>query len=321
MILIVTNKNDHTADFLIIELNRRGIEYFRFNTEDYPQLVTTSWKIDSEGVRGYFNTQKGKLDFSKIKSIWYRRPVLPNPDPILGSKTNLSFARRESQAALEGIWDSIDCFWVSHPNALKLAENKLLQLKTAKEIGFELPQTIVTNIPEDALEFYYSNEKNVICKPIKSGRVGENNCDQLIYTNIVTQKQISKIELVKYSHQIFQKNIPKRREIRVTVIGEKVFPVAIDSQNLEISKIDWRRTPAQNLQHTLVSLPCEIEEKCISLVRKLGIMFGAIDLIQTPDQNFVFLEINPNGQWAWIEMLCPQIKMREALINLLLQGE
>ena len=48
-------------------------------------------------------------------------------------------------------------------------------------------------------------------------------------------------------------------------------------------------------------LPLEEEQRCIRLVQELGQCFGAIDLVLHPERGYVFLEINPNGQWGWIE--------------------
>ena len=97
-----------------------------------------------------------------------------------------------------------------------------------------------------------------------------------------------------------------------------MFAVEIHSQEYEEARVDWRKGNMTHLPHQLHHLPPSIENKCTALVKKLGLAFGAIDLILTPEGKYVFLEINPNGQWAWIQQLCPDIPLRETLADLLL---
>jgi len=110
---------------------------------------------------------------------------------------------------------------------------------------------------------------------------------------------------------IFQQEIKKKLELRVTVIGKEVFCAQVDSQKSMESRTDWRR---EKNKFESFNLPIDVAEMCVSLVEKLGLRFGAIDLILTPDDSFVFLEINPNGQWVWIETETG-LKISEALIN------
>ncbi|MBA4320017.1 MAG: hypothetical protein C0412_16575 [Flavobacterium sp.] len=318
MIFIVTNREDYTADFLILELNRRKIDYFRFNTEDYPQIINTSWYINNCLFKGYFSTPKRKIDFNEIQSIWFRRPVFPIPDPLIVGLENRNYIIGECQSALDGIWRTIKCNWVSQPDSIRLAEDKLFQLTIASEIGFEIYPTIISNIPEEINYFYEENNKDIICKPLKRGRIVQDGKNYLIFTNKIEPEHMEIIKNVKYSHQIFQSYIHKKVELRVTVIVDVVYCVEINSQVNPKTINDWRRVESSQLSHKLHHLPSEIERKCKLLVKKLNLKFGAIDLILTPENKYIFLEINPNGQWAWIQQLCPEIPLRETLIEQLL---
>jgi glutathione synthase/RimK-type ligase-like ATP-grasp enzyme len=112
---------------------------------------------------------------------------------------------------------------------------------------------------------------------------------------------------------IFQENIEKRKEYRVTVVGDEVFSASVDSQSNEMTQIDWRR---KKLKFRANILPKEIENLCIKLLMELGISFGALDLIETTKGDFYFLEINPNGQWAWIE-IDTGLKISDSIIKFL----
>lgn len=320
MILIVTNRQDQTADYLILELKRRNVEYFRFNTEDFPKKVSVTWSIDNLGLNGYFDIANRRIQFDNINSIWYRRPVTPVPCESLDTDSR-DFAIVESLSALDGIWKTLDCFWVSNPHNIRQAENKLLQLKQAVHFGFHIPQTVITNNPDASKLFYVEQDKDIIYKPLRKGRINRGEDQNVIFTNPIDVHAAAQFEKVKYAPSLFQKYIHKRLELRVTVIGENVYTVSIDSQKYPNAIHDWRRALHNNIPHKIFSLPHEIEHKCRVYVKSLGLKFGAIDMIVTHDEQFVFLEINPNGQWAWIQQMCPAIPLRESLANILINGK
>src|SRR5689334_14207097 len=118
MILIVTNRQDQTADFLILELKSREADYVRFNTEDFPRSVFLNWKIRDGFLNGYLTFPKKQIDLGDIKSVWYRRPVLPIPDAEILDPEAQNLIIEESQASLEGFWRTLTCFWVSDPDNL-----------------------------------------------------------------------------------------------------------------------------------------------------------------------------------------------------------
>lgn len=320
MILIVTNRQDYTADYLILEFQKRQTQYVRFNTEDFPQWVQLAWELGDNGLNGYFLFQKIRLDLKDITSIWYRRPVPPVPSSKINDPVAQEFVIAESQASLDGLWRCLDCFWVSHPDNLRIAEFKLYQLKIAKHIGFQIWPTILTNNPQAARTFYEDQNSHIIYKPLRRGRLIRDEAVSLIYTNPINPHEAEMLDKVVYAPSLFQRNIPKRVEIRVTVIGEKVFGVEIHSQDCNESRHDWRRGNTMRLRHELHLLPPEIESKCVTLVKTLGLAFGAIDLVLTPEGEYVFLEINPNGQWAWLQQMNPDIPLRETLADLLISG-
>lgn len=141
-----------------------------------------------------------------------------------------------------------------------------------------------------------------------------------IYTTVVTSELANEIDAVSYSPTLFQSKVSKKSELRITVVGKKVFAVELDSQVVPGAQDDWRRVNAKDIKYLKYALPLEIEQRCVRLVETLGLNFGAIDMVVTPDDRYVFLEINPNGQWAWLEFVCPGIDIRKALVDLLSKG-
>lgn len=84
------------------------------------------------------------------------------------------------------------------------------------------------------------------------------------------------------------------------VIGDHVLSCRIDSQASEMTAVDWRHYDFENVEHVQVALPHDAKDKLRQFMRAIDLRYGAIDLIETPDGDFVFLEVNPSGQWGWI---------------------
>jgi len=320
MILIVTNRQDQTADFLILELKKRKADFVRFNTEDFPQNTSISWKLIDSVIDGYFIFPKRRIRFDEITSIWYRRPVSPVPSGNIDEEAQ-NFVIAESLATLDGLWRTVDCFWVSNPDNIRNAENKLFQLKKALQVGFHVPQTIVTNDPASSIAFYIEQGGDVVYKPLRKGRLERGENQSIIFTNPVNSEAAKQLNRVKLAPSLLQSYVHKRIELRVTVIGEKVYAVSLDSQKIPKAIHDWRKALSDGIPQKVFLLPPEIMDKCKALVMNLGLKFGAIDLIVTPNDEFVFLEINPNGQWAWIQQVCPEIPLRETLADILIYGK
>lgn len=118
---------------------------------------------------------------------------------------------------------------------------------------------------------------------------------------------------------MFQELIEKAFEVRVTVVGKQVFATEIHSQQSQRTKDDWRRYDLENTPHKEHVLPSEIESACLNLTRHYSLAFAAIDIIVTPKGKYVFLEINPNGQWLLLEKLTGQ-PISEALAQMLVRG-
>jgi glutathione synthase/RimK-type ligase-like ATP-grasp enzyme len=209
--------------------------------------------------------------------------------------------------------------WINYVCSIREAENKIYQLVLAKKIGFRIPKTMITNYNDSAYQFIKTNRFNCILKPIRSGFVDDPDNPRVIFTNKINKSKVKELKRIKYCPSIFQNNIEKEADVRVTVVGEKLFPVKIESQEYEESRIDWRRG-TNIISHKYIELPKIISRQCINLVKHLNLIFGAIDLVIDKEGNFYFLEINPNGQWAWIEKRL-NLPISQEIATLLLLGK
>jgi hypothetical protein len=312
MLLVVTTRDDLTADEVIVELGRRGASYVRFNTEDYPTAVALRWTPDGDMTLGIRGRDYGADEFD---CVWYRRPV----PPVLPGDEDAElrdWARGEAQDALTGLWRTLPARWVNHPDADALAECKPEQLRTAAQLGFQVPPTLVTNDGATAREFMARHAK-VICKPVYEGLVARNGEEHLFWTTSLDSETISYLDDFGPEPYLLQAEVEKEADVRVTVIGERVFAVAI--RGPDAAAVDWRRTPLAELQHDVAALPDEVAALCLSLVQHYGLRFGAIDLALT-DGGYEFFELNPNGQWGWLEDETG-LPLCAALVDLLLSRD
>lgn len=287
MILIITHKEDFTVDYIVNKLNQKKIKYIRLNCED---IFKKDFFIDNS-----FGFSVGSIN--SFKSVWFRRTKLPVFNKITVSEQE--FLLHEYESFLKNILNIIDCDkWLSIPENIYRAENKLLQLKYAKSIGFNIPKTLITTNPSLIREFYYENKKKIILKPFYNSKLFDDNKTKVLFTNLVKEEDIINLENHEITPVIFQEYIEKDIEYRITIVDNEIFIASVNSQDNIKTKIDWRR---ENLKFSKNELPLNIKIKCLDLVKKLGLKFGAIDMIKDINNQYYFIEINPNGQWVWIE--------------------
>ena len=121
----------------------------------------------------------------------------------------------------------------------------------------------------------------------------------MVYTSAITVNDLSDAS-VQAAPAIYQERIANEFDVRVTVIGSRVFAARILAQRRD-GEVDWRALDASRLRYEHYVLPDDIERRFIALVQAFSLSFAALDFIVTPDGEHVFLEINPSGQWGWLE--------------------
>jgi hypothetical protein len=263
-ILIITHKSDYTADYIINKLNERNIQYKRLNCED---ILETHYTLS-------FNPEFKftLLAESQYRSIWYRRTKLPEIEGL--NNAERLYVLGETDVFIRNLFLTLPSKWLSVPECVEKAENKFLQLQIANEIGFKIPNTIVTNSSHDIKQFYNENNRSIIIKPISQKRIQYNNSDgAMIFTNEVPGLLIEKLESYDLTPTIFQEKLNKEYELRITVVGDKVFPAAVYSQDDKDTLVDWRK---KKLKFYEITIPKDIESKCLKLLNKFGLSFGAI---------------------------------------------
>ncbi|MEV8532443.1 MvdC/MvdD family ATP grasp protein [Streptomyces sp. NPDC051211] len=303
MILIISNpQGDGHVASVTTELSRRGEEFRIYNPAGYPAESTVTVDSTPGGVRTSLRWDGADLDLDDVKSVWYRRPDEFELSDRLTTEEK-EWTRSECNHLFQSVWSGMRSYWVSEPRAIRNASAKVMQLDVAAGMGFTVPRFTVTNDVDSAAGFISSCRGGAIVKVLAYPFIAYPERGCRLYTHLLTVEDLEHIESVRFGPTFLQEFVEKEMDVRVTVFGEEVFAVGIKSAGFEEARIDFRRAEIYDLPHCVLDLPKGLSSLCVELVRRLGLRFGAIDLILTPDGRYFFLEINPNGQWYWLELM------------------
>lgn len=295
-VLIVSTVADAATDEVVRHLAARGVPHRRLQTEDYPFARTFAYR-PQPNIESWMVSDGEPI--SPPTTIWYRR--FRTPAKPEGMDDGIyTFCLHETRAALLGSLMSRDVRWMSHPAAIWQAEFKPFQLSLAAHLGLSIPRTIVTNDPA-TIRTAFADFGSMVVKPTRTGHLIHKGQEFAIFTSRVLEEHLEQLDNARLSPAIYQALVPKRFDLRITIVGQRVFAAAIDSQSDPMAMTDWRQTNNPQLPHRPFSVPEAVTSLLLRLMGTLRLTFAAIDMIQTPEGKYVFLEVNPNGQWLWLD--------------------
>jgi glutathione synthase/RimK-type ligase-like ATP-grasp enzyme len=316
-ILILSTLDDPHADAVCKELSRLGADFTTFNFGRL-QDVEINVTVDRSANEFVLTSGQGEtIELSKLKSIWFRRPGTVKYTGLPESWMNL-MVESELSATVFGALRSLSCLWVNHPARGAECSFKLWQLEVARQVGLIVPESIITNSPARASDFFKRCGGEVIYKLIGEGTnfcLPKYEAQYGIATTPFTREDLEHLKQVSLAPHFFQRCIRKQYDIRVTAIGKKLFPVKIDSQDGK-GTVDWRRDYSVNMEPT--TLPDDVQASCLSLLKQLGLNYGAIDLCLDDNGDYVFFEINSGGQFLWMEERIEGLPLSLELAKLLI---
>jgi hypothetical protein len=296
-ILLITARFDPAADLLLAELRRRDVPCVRWNTDHFPLDSVLTYRASNNDFGAEFVSDGRRIDLASIGSVWWQWD-LPAGFPAELAGEEKRFAETESQLALAALTTIGKFLWINDPKCERAARSKPAQLFVAREVGFEIPRTIVTNDPDEVRRFVAASQTQTIYKGLSQARDLEPG--KALFTGLLTQERIADLDLIRVTPGIFQERVQKSHELRVTVVGTRIFSAKIDSQAHAKATLDWRPF-LQDLEYEVVDLPREVEARILAFMKTFGLIYGAFDFIVTPEGRYVFLEVNPSGQYMWVE--------------------
>jgi hypothetical protein len=261
MILIFTNKQDTHADEVIRKLHEKNIEVFRLNSEDLLLKYKLNLYIDKNGCwDGEITDELGRvLNLAKLKIAWFRKPDFDFFGKDVAS-TEEQWITSETKAFINILYSMPSIKWINDPFVANKAKVKFQQLLLASKYGIKVPKTLITTRTETAEQFFIDCGEEVLVKAIYTGNVTINGINQGIPSVKIGKEDFYKFyRNISLSPTQLQEYVEKSFELRITVVGKKVFAVKIDSQAHEETKIDWRLHTKMN-PHSIFELPSKVEK-------------------------------------------------------------
>lgn len=300
MVIVLTSAEDATADYLCDRLELENCRHLRLNTDQLLSHTRIHYVDNSPSL--FFDSYR--ITPECVSNLWYRRPEALKYDEPNDSPEE-KFILGEWSEALEGFFAHIPHErWMNHPSSNFFASHKMEQLSTASSLGLTIPSTLITQELTELEEFFKRHNGRIIAKPLSAGLVErESEASSLIYTNFVTQCDLDDTVNIFSCPTLFQQYIEKEADYRITIIDNQVHAakmIALDEDGLQ--RCDVRRNNMVDVVSEPIKLPSQIESALLKLMQRYRLRFGAIDMATSVDGEWFFFEINPNGQWAWLDI-------------------
>jgi glutathione synthase/RimK-type ligase-like ATP-grasp enzyme len=309
-ILIVSYPYDIHARAVAYAIRARGHFCEEFYCADYPTLNSITLRASnqkgnvSSGSVAHHPDGSFKIQSDTFNTVWLRRrrdPWLPasmHPGDREVAISQCDLCLSDFMAALDGP----DVFWINPVESNCTSDLKLYQLRHALAAGLKIPDTLISNDPDEIREFINRCGGRAIHKLLQNitWKSEDGAKTFACCTTPVSCQDLPRDAVLRLSPGIFQPLIDKQFEVRVACFGNHLMAVQIDSQSDERARLDWRMGQ-WFVEMKPYDLPEEIAEKIRRFLHTTGLAYAALDFIVTPDGEHVFLESNPQGQFLWME--------------------
>ncbi|MER7047817.1 ATP-grasp ribosomal peptide maturase [Streptomyces jumonjinensis] len=291
-VVVLTGLNDPTSDYVIRELNDRGVPVARFDSGTDP-VTFSAFAAPGQPWTGPLTTEHRALDLRDVRAVYHRRPSLFTAPDHLDAQQR-TFVTAHARHGLGGVLGALDCLYVNHPHRNLAAEFKPRQIAEAARAGLAVPPTLITNDPSAARAFAKEHGP-VVFKPLRSTTYVEDGERRTIWVRAVDPEEID--DRVSACPHLFQQAVDKVADVRVAVVGDQAFAsrVAVDGDHL-----DWR-WDYERISFSPVEVPADVRTRILRFMNALGLVFGAFDFGLGQDGRWWMYECNPNGQWAFVD--------------------
>jgi glutathione synthase/RimK-type ligase-like ATP-grasp enzyme len=303
MLLIISNSLDETANYLCKHLSKFGLKYVRFDSDFTPGTIEVEYSKESISLKIGNNI----ISPSQISNVWYRRPKPINLSLGNNNREN-DHINREFSQAIEGFFAHIpEHKWMNHPVNIVQASHKFEQLTRATDFGLTIPNSLVTQSSGSLKAFWKETNGDIVIKPIASGYLEgtEEGKDSVIYTSVVQTHHFENLNQLVNCPSLFQEKIDKRIDIRINIIDGNIVACCLKKKDQKNDQqiVDIRRDNMHGVEYSLTKIPDKIQNALVTLIQSYKLRFAAIDMAVTKNDEWIFFEINPNGQWAWLDIL------------------
>jgi len=307
MIFILASARDVHARRVSDVLNNHGHQVTIFDAGSLGMDSTLTYPLGEAPIIVLSSGQT--VSFDRATCIWYRRPRLGHVAEHIRNPAIRNFCRQEWANLLEGLFLNSDARFVN-PMLAEYAAVKPRQLHVAREVGWAIPDTLITSDKDHASTFIQKHHGRVIHKAMTAPR------DRLIDTRVWDEGDRPALKALTFAPTIFQEMICGPMDLRITVVGQRVFTARILTDRSRAG-IDSRMD--MDAPYEPYELPDQIHERVLTFMAAMGLVYGTIDLKITHEGEYVFLEVNPQGQFLYVEILTG-MPIASAMADLLAHG-
>ena len=299
-ILVVTHRGDNAAPAKVMEAVRhRGGVVRRLDSDLFPTAVRLEFDpVTDDGTLGL---PSERVPLRSLQSVWVRRLAVGHALP----RADMGVSERraciaESRLSLVGMIDALDAPVLGRPAAVTAASDKIRQLRTAARAGLRVPETCISNDASGVARLARRNPEGLVAKMLHAFEIPGPDGPRVVHTTRVAPADLDELDGLAAAPMVFQQAIDARREIRAVVIGERVLAAALPRDRTE--PVDWRRSAfSLGERWSAVALPESVERDLVRLTGWMGLAHGSIDLLEDAEGRIWFLELNPAGEWLWLE--------------------
>ncbi len=316
-VLILAAELDVNADRMVRALGDRGVPVFRADMGWFPQQLALDAEFRNGRWVGRLATPYREVALEELRSVWYRSPSAFR-FPVQLSGTERQHAQHEAKLGVGGVLSALPTMWVNHPSRHADAGYKPRQLVAAARAGLDVAPTLVTNDPAAVRRFAaQSGPAGVVTKMLGAPAITEQGGRRVALTERLSPAHLADLRGIEISAHQFQWWASKREEARVIVIGQQVFGVKIQAGSTA-AYVDWR-ADYDALSYEQIDPPAEVQRGVRTVLADLGLLFGAFDFVISPEGTWTFLEINPGGQFGFVEDRAG-VPLTSTLADLLARG-
>ena len=294
-VLVLSHAQDLHATRVLEALASRGRPAFLFDLAMLPERarLTVDYADPGNPVATVRPEGGSPVVLTDATAVWWRRPQNPRLD-MINDPDALTFAHSEWHEALHGLYELIDAPWMNEPRRDERASRKALQLQVASRLGLRVPDTLMTSDPDDVRRFIERHGMgNVIYKIFTATHQVWRE------TRLFRPVDVAELDALRLAPVIVQEYVRAVADVRVTVVGQRMFPMAIYTRGTSY-EVDFR-VSIREARTEPIELPPAVKIRLHDLMARFGLAYGAIDLRLTDDGDWVFLEINPAGEFLFCE--------------------
>jgi glutathione synthase/RimK-type ligase-like ATP-grasp enzyme len=301
MVLCITHSQDfYNIDIVQQALQQAGMPSFRFNSDEFALNCKLNYMLRNGERENYLLINGQKITASQISGVWYRKLwKMKVPDELDMNYREVFIKEYATYQQL--FFDQLQHVpWMNSMQQDHVVGNdKLLQLTHARQAGLVIPETIFTNDPEHIRNFFDECKGELVVKLHGAlSRSMEGNTP-FFPTTKLSPSDMEKVDQLAYCPMIFQQYIPKEYELRVVYVDGSFFAGKIPNEHAGVT--DWRTISNHRVAWQQYELPESEQEKIHNMMQSLQLTFGAIDIIKNTNGEFVFLEVNPQGEWGMLQ--------------------